>query len=864
MISQTGYALSTIHPSKRHIRAKWPGYSGYSMVTCALIFKSTDMKLKLLLILSLLFIGASGLNAQNGAKITGQIKDINGNSIIAATVTLHNAKDSQLVKTAVSNNSGSYELLGLKQGRYFIKVIALGMQKASTAIITVNENETVTAPALALKPAEKSLEGVTVVAQKPMVEVKADKMVMNVEGTINAVGNDALELLRKAPGVIVDKDDNVSLAGKNGVQVYIDGKPSPLSGTDLANYLKSLQSSQVESIELITNPSAKYEAAGNAGIINIKLKKNKTLGTNGSVNAGYNVGTYGRYNAGINLNHRTKKMNIFGNYNFNHALNLMQFSLQRSVLDTFFNQGSEIKMLNTNHSYKAGLDYFINKKSTLGVMITGNINDNTIRNLSQTPKIYIPTGVVQNLLVANNRTDGNRDNTNFNVNYKYTGTKGQELNLDADYGIYRIRSNQMQPNYYYNVNNQLYQTSVYNFIAPADIDILAIKADYEQNYKNGRLGFGAKTSFVNADNHFERYSVYNYSSVLDVPRSNQFNYSENINALYVNYNKQYKGKMVQLGVRMEHTNSKGDTYGLNSDGTVNKSTLIPFDRNYVNLFPNASITFNKNPMKQWSFSYSRRIDRPAYQNLNPFEFKLDEYTYQKGNTSLKPQYSDIVSITNVYKYKLTTKLSYSHVTDMFTQIIDTTEKSKTFISQRNMATQDIISLNISYPFQYKWYSAFVNVNSFYSMYKADFGGGTRNIDLNVATLSLYTQHSFRLGKGWTGELSGFYNSPTVWQGTFKSKALWSADAGISKPVLKNKGNIKASFTDMFRTLRFKGTTNFASQSSTFSGYGDSRQFKINFTYRFGSNQVKAARNRSSATEDESKRTQGGGGIGIGN
>lgn len=822
------------------------------------------MKQKLLLIAGAILLFTFGAKAQNSSKIVGQVKDANGNAVMAATVVLNNAKDSQLVKTAVSNNTGNYELLNIKPGSYFIVVTATGMQKNRSAAITVGENETVTTPLITLTQAAKSLEAVTVTSQKPMVEVKADKMVMNVEGTINAVGNDGLELLRRAPGVIVDKDDNISLAGKNGVQVYIDGKPSPLSGTDLSNYLKSLQSSQIEAIELITNPSAKYEAAGNAGIINIKLKKNKTLGTNGSVNAGYNVGTYGRYNAGLNLNHRTKTMNIFGSYNLSHNLNLMQMQLQRSVLDTFFDQGSEIKMLNTNHGYKAGVDFFINKKSTLGVMVNGNINDNTVRNGSQTPKSYIPTGVIANTLIANNRTDGSRDNINFNTNYKYTSGKGQELNLDADYGTYTIRSNQMQPNFYYDNNGQIIQTSVYNFIAPADINIAAFKADYEQDYKKGKLGFGGKTSFVKSKNHFERYTVYNTGSVLDVPRSNEFEYTENINALYVNYNKQYKNKMVQLGVRMEHTKSSGDTYGLNSDGSVKTSSMASFERNYVNLFPSASVTFNKNPMKQWSFSYSRRIDRPAYQNLNPFEFKLDEYTFQKGNTELTPQYSDILSITNVYKYRLTTKLSFSHVKDMFTQIIDTTEKSKSFITQRNLATQNIISLNVSYPFQYKWYSVFVNVNSFYSMYKADFGGGSRVVDLDVATLSVFMQHGFKLNKkGLAAELSGFYNSPTVWQGTFKSKALWSLDAGISKPIFKNKGNIKASFTDMFRSLKFRGSADFAGQLTRFSGYGDSRMFKIAFSYRFGSMQVKAARNRSSATDEENKRTQGGGGIGVG-
>jgi iron complex outermembrane recepter protein len=822
------------------------------------------MTKKLLLSIACTMFAITILKAQNFGNINGQIKDVNGNAIMAATVVLHNAKDSQLVKTAVTSNTGNYKIENVKTGNYFVKVTATGMQKAASGIFTVTENNTIDAPTVALTQATKNLEAVTVTSTKPMVEVKADKTVMNVEGTINAVGNDGLELLRRAPGVIVDKDDNVSLAGKNGVQIYIDGKPSPLTGTDLSNYLKSLQSSQIESIELITNPSAKYEAAGNAGIINIKLKKNKTLGTNGSLNAGYNVGTYGRYNAGLNLNHRTKKMNIFGSYNLNHALNLMQFNLKRSILDTLFDQRTNIKMLNTTNGFKTGVDFFIDKKSTIGILVNGNIGTNNINNLSTTPKTYAITGNTVNTLVANNTTKGIRNNVNVNTNYKYTASNGQDLNIDLDYGTYKITSNQIQPNIYYNNFGQIEQTSKYNFIAPTNISIASFKTDYEQNYKKGKLGFGGKISYVKSKNHFERYTVFNTGSVLDVPRSNEFIYTENVNALYVNYNKQYKGKMVQAGLRMEQTKSSGDTYALNGDASVKTSSIIPFDRNYVDFFPSASITFNKKPMNQWSFSYSRRIDRPAYQNLNPFEFKLDEYTFQKGNTSLRPQYTNIVSVTNVYKYKLTTKLSYSHVNDMFTQIVDTAEKSKSFITQKNLATQDIISLNVSYPFQKKWYSMFANINSFYSLYKADFGGGSRVINLDVATVAIFMQHSFKLGKGFTSELSGFYNSPTVWQGTFKSKSLWSVDAGISKPIIKNKGNIKASFTDMFRSLKFRGNIDFGGQFSQFSGYGDSRQFKINFSYRFGRTQIRAARNRNGSSEDENKRTQGGGSaIGVG-
>jgi hypothetical protein len=270
-------------------------------------------------------------------------------------------------------------------------------------------------------------------------------------------------------------------------------------------------------------------------------------------------------------------------------------------------------------------------------------------------------------------------------------------------------------------------------------------------------------------------------------------------------------------------------------------------------------------MKQWSFSYSRRIDRPAYQDLNPFEFKLDEYTFQKGNTDLRPQYTNSISVTNIYKYRLTTTLNYSHVADVFTQLVDTAEKSKSFITKKNLATQDIVSLNVSYPFSYKNYSVFGNLNTYYSMYKADFGGGNRNISLDVFSFNLYMQHSLKMGKkkDWTAEVSGFYNAPTIWQGTFESKAIWSIDGGVQKTIFKGKGNLKASVSDIFRSLRWSGSSNFAGQYMLASGTFESRQFKLNLTYRFGSNQVKAARQRKQASEEESKRTQGGG-QGIGN
>jgi hypothetical protein len=809
------------------------------------------------------FIAGLGLSFSTiqAQKVSGVVKDESGKGLEKTTVSLLRAKDSSVVKLAVSGTDGKFSFQSAS-GKFLVSVSHVGYIPRYSIVFEVSGD--VEVPVIQMAKAASNLQGVTVTSEKPMIEVRADKTILNVEGTINAVGNDALELLRKSPGVMIDKDDNISLAGKNGVQVYIDGKPSPLSGSDLSNYLKSVQSAQIEAIEIITNPSAKYEAAGNAGIINIKLKKNKSFGTNGSLSAGYVQGVYPKYNGGLNLNHRNKKINVFGNYNYNNGINLMQFTMKKEQFDTLFDQSNKIRFKNNTHGFKTGLDYFINAKSTIGTVISGNLANNDFTTAGPMYFTYIPTGQLTRILKATNTNNMQRDNMNANLNYRYAVTGGKELNIDADYGFFKIRSDQFQPNYYYQPDGVTEISRViYNMLSPTDIDLFSFKTDYEQNYKGGRLGIGGKIGIVNTDNDFKRFDVYTNNKVLDTAKSNRFQYKENINALYVNYNKQLKkGIMIQFGLRGENTHSRGNSTGLQKVSGNWKNYDSTFKRDYTDFFPSASLTFNKNPMKQWTFSYSRRIDRPAYQDLNPFEFKLNEYTFMKGNTLLRPQYTNSFGITNIYKYRLTTALNYSHVKDIFAQIPDTIDKTKGFLTKKNLATQDIVALNISYPYQYKWYGFFATMNANFSHYVADFGGGNRKVNQNVFAVTFYMQNSFKFGKGWTGELSGLYLSPSVWQGVFKTGNMGFVDIGLQKTVLKGKGSLKLAVSDVFKTMKWSGTSDFAGVHSEFKGHGEQQQIKLNFNYRFGSNQVKGASQRKSGIEDESKRAEGGqGGMG---
>lgn len=767
--------------------------------------------------------------------INGIVKDPGDKPLASASVTLQRAKDSAIIKIGITNSSGAYHFTSIPPGDYFTTVSHTGFYEKRSPLFEVREGEETAIPAIALEKAATSLQDFTVTAKKPIVEVKADKMILNVEGTINAVGLDALELLRKSPGVTVDRNDNLSLSGKTGVQVYLDGHPSPLTGKDLADYLKSLSSSMVESIEIIANPSAKYDAAGNGGIINIRLKKNKAGGTNGSLTGGYNIGIYSKYDGGISLNHRSGMTNFFGQYNYTRGRNANFMNQRRTVMDTLFTQ--RLDMLNKGHAqnFKVGADYFINKNNTAGLIVSGNTSANEISSNSRTAISYIPTGEVDRILIAGSNTTAKRKNLNLNLNYRYADSAGHEFNIDMDYGNYRLHNDQFQPNYYYTSkgDTELYRV-INRMISPTDIDICSLKTDYERTFKKGRLSFGAKTSFVQTKNIFDRYDITGNNNVLDTSRSNVFKYRENINALYANYNRQFKGVMIQIGLRMENTRSS--------------------NRNYTDFFPTGALTFNKNPKSQLNFTFSRRIDRPAYQDLNPFEFKMDEYTFVKGNTGLRPQYTNSIGITHTYKYKLNTSLNYSKVKDVLAQLVDTTERSKSFLTKKNLATQDLISLNINYSFTFRWYTAFANLNTYYSHYKANFGPG-RTVNLDVYVFNFYMQHSFNLGKGWKGEISGWYVSPSIWQGFSKSSEMWSVDAGLQKAIFKGAGNVKASVSDVFQSMRWKGTSNFAGQYSVATGGWESRLFKLSLTWRWGNTRMKESRQRKTGVEDENKRVK---------
>ena len=786
-------------------------------------------------------------------KISGIVTQADGKAVDYATVMLYSAADTSLVKGAITDSEGKYEFENIASGRYFINANLVGMGKGVAPVFDYAGGDK-TLEKITLEESATEIDQVTVIARRPIVEVKADKTVMNVEGNINSQGQNALELLRKAPGVVVDNNDNIMLKGKNSIRFQIDGRDVPMDSKDLAAYLKGLRAEDIAAIELITNPSAKYDASGNAGIINFKTRKNRTLGTNGSIGGEAIYGESLKGGGRFSINHRNQWFNAFGNYNNHFGDWHNEMNLVRDQEGRRFDQTSQMVDNNNNHNFKLGSDFFLNSKNTLGFVIDGRSAHGPWSNDSRAYISNLSTpDNIDSVLVATNYQPQHRNNINFNLNYRFADTSGHELTLDANRGYYRYKANSYQSNYYMDpTEEEVLEEKIYQNNTPTDIDMTILKADYEQNFLKGKLGVGYKMNHVTTDNTFDFYNVIDGNPVLNIDRSNSFEYDEMVNAGYVNYNRQVKKWGFQAGLRAEYTDWKGDLTSQKPDG----NQMV--EDNYLDFFPSGAITYSLNDKNQFNLTYSRRIDRPSYRDLNPFEDKLDELTYKKGNPFLRPQYTNSLELTHTFMGFFNTTLGYSHTNDMFTEYIDTAGNGAAYLQQGNIADQDNFTLSISTPLPIaKWWEGYLSITGILSSFDANFREGYSYSE-SFSTFNLYSEHNFILPKGWKFQVSGWFNSPSIWQATFRSKAMGSLDLGVKKQVFDGDGTISLTMGDVLGTARWSSVNDFTpGLYMTGNGTWESQTLRLNFDYKFGNKNVKGSSHRKTGTEDVNSRIKSG-------
>ena len=795
--------------------------------------------------------------AQKGTRITGSVIDGSQKTVESSTITLLRAKDSTTVKLSVANKEGVYSFEDIAQGKYLVSVSAMGHEKGFSEVFDIkNGTESYQVNTINLIPVAKTMGTVTVVARKPLVEQKIDRTVVNVDASVTNVGTSALEVLEKSPGVTVDKDGNISLKGKEGVMVMIDGRPTQLGGTDLANLLKNMNSNQLDQIEIMTNPPARFDAAGNAGVINIKTKKNKQAGYNGSLSLGYTQGFYPKYNEGFNFNYREGKVNLFTNLSHNYRGNWQQMTIQRNlrntstkVIENYFDQTANMNMEANSYNAKLGMDYFASKNTTVGFVFNGFSSPLEFHNRNVT-LISNQAGELENITKATVDNNNRWKNFSTNLNFRTVlDTTGKELTADVDYMGYNSRNSQYMVNSYFNQQNHATKPADTLVGAlPQNINIYSGRMDYTHPLKKGaRFEAGIKTSFVKTDNNARYDSILNGNVVNDVRRTNHFIYEENINAAYVNLSTPLSKKISsQLGLRLENTHAKGNQI----------TTGQAFDRNYTQLFPTAYFQYKANDKNNIGLNYGRRIRRPNYESLNPFVRFLDRYTYNEGNPELRPQFSHNIELSHTYKNFLTTTVNYNATNDIIQQVIEQ-KGEEAYAKQANIAKlrQVGLAVNANMPLN-KWWTNSIYLN----VYSNRFEGIVNNepVSFTASTFVMNGSEQFKISKTFTAELSGFYRTAGL-EGVVKIKPMGMLNVGFSQQILKNQGSLRLSVRDVFQSGWFSAESKYGNVDARFQEKRDSRQYSLAFTYRFSKGKMSniKKKNTGSASEEQNR-------VGVGN
>lgn len=805
----------------------------------------------------LLFVLHQICTAQTlSGKITGTVTDVQNIPLAGATIMLLHAIDSTRVKAGASAEDGKFSFKKLPAGRYVIQITATGYKKFTSSVLTVDaQHANLVLPAIAMAQANrKVLQKVVVTAKKPLVEHKMDRTIVNVESMLTAAGSNVMEVLSKSPGVFVDVDGNINLNGKGGVLVLIDDKPTYLSARDLAAYLRSLPAVMVEKIELISNPPARYDASGGA-VINLQLKKNKTQGFNGNVSIGYNQGVHGRSNYALTLNYRDKKINLFANLAYSRDAGYTSETSQRNYYNAA-GADSAVTLLNRQYAYssngynlRTGLDYYISARTTLGVLLTGGIRPRSDQ-LNYTSAQLNANQKPDSTALGSTAGDYQwySGGVNFNIQHKMK-KNGELITGDLDYVNIHANGTQRLSTDVYELNGSLSSANVILYRLPADINIWSAKTDYTLPLKgHADLDAGLKSSYVNTNYKNGWYNGVGSEFIPDYTKSDHFMYSENINAAYISSSKEWKRWAIKGGLRMENTRMQGHQPG---NMAIADSS---FKRNYTNLFPSFYFSWKADTSGHHTItlSYGTRIRRPNYQQLNPFLFYSDRYSYNTGNPLLQPLYMKGIELKYDYKSSFGVELAYMHINHLIQSIIQPV--GDVFISRPE-------NFGINYSFDLLSYLS-VNVIKawhvnasliyFHLINKGIANEQAVNNNINSGELELSNQ--FRLSKSWSAELSGFYASSHL-SGQTRTGAFWNLNAAVQKMILKNKGSLKLNANDIFHTIIRHDHITTAKQMLTDRTFEtDTRRIGIAFSYRFGkdTNNRKRSHNTGGAAEEQGR------------
>jgi hypothetical protein len=697
-----------------------------------------------------------------------------------------------------------------------------------------------------------TLKQATVTA-RPVFVQKADRLIVNVDAMIAQGGSNALELLGTLPGVVVSPNGTIQFNGRTGVLVLIDDKPTYLAAGDLANYLRSLPVSLLDKIELMSNPPAKYDAASGAGIILIRTKKLTEKGWNMQTSAAYIQAYYGRTNESLAGNYHRGKINVYGNFSYAHQDSHRQVDIDREYYNpdgtpqSFFTETSTYSPVRTNATGKTGLDYYLTPRSTLGVLWMG-VYSTSNNHSPEITTIDDPAGRLDSFTTAANSGRDHSSNNHVNLNFNHSfRTPGATLTADADYILYAASSDQLFLNTTYDSAGGLQSVDDEQDHLPTAIHIYTAKTDYTLPLTpHLRLETGAKYSSVSSDNTANYYYLLGDTLTPDYDKTNHFLYNEQIDAAYLSMARDGRRLSLQGGLRLESTESKGHQLG--NPEKADSS----FARRYTDLFPTGYLSYALDTAGRNSLrlSYGRRINRPNYQDLNPFVFLINRFTYTAGNPYLKPQYSDNLELAWTFRRMLTTTVFYNYTRDVQQEIIQSA--GSVFISETGNIghrTNLGVSINVNARPMKAW-----TTNGFVQVIDNRYDGfiGDSVLRTAVVSWSVNWNNQVTLRRAWAADLGGTYTSATT-DGQFVKAPLWMVYAGIQRKILHERGLLRLAARDIFHTYQPRGhLTNIPLATASFRNYVDTQVIGLVFNYSLSQGKTKHARKADAADEEQGR------------
>lgn len=763
--------------------------------------------------------------------LSGTVRD-SVSFLTGATVSLYSDQP-----TVLTDSTGRFNFSLKEKKTYRLTITHAGYQSYEQVIVLNSDTDL---GIISLRSSTTTMQAVVVTAQKPVIEIGSDPntLVYHVAASPDAAGQSALETLKKAPGVSIINNTTISLNGRSGVTIMLDGKLSYLSGKELIDLLQAMPSSSIKSIEIINSPGAKYDAAGTAGIINIRTNKIQTSGLNGSIGSGFSYGITLRQNTDINLNYRKNKLSTFfsyshfvGRYTYDYGTDRLQNN--RSYFSSTYDEDKRQRF-----NSRLGMDYAINQKHTVGWMASANFI--TGGGLTDTRTVIsLPGSVVTDQLLdaINDYYFQHTRRYNGNVNYQYEDKAGRRLNFDADIGYFNKANKNLQWNQYLDATEVLQSDTRYRTLNEIDIRLKAAKVDYTSNLWNGKIEAGMKIAGVKSVNDGQFYHVKNTDS-LDNRRSDYFSFNETVTSAYISYKNNWEKWSWQAGIRMENTDNRSDT----------------IKRNYTNFFPALSIGYKPRDVHNFSLAYSRRIDRPAYPDLNPFVYLLDELSYWQGNPYLQPQLTDRYSLQYVYRSSTVIGINYANTTHYYARITDSINGNQLVMIPRNVGSQRSLGFTLTQIIKIrKWWDATLNASALRLRNDITY---TKMVNFAVKQWAgrMNLVQRFKISSTFGAELTAIYNSRRLNAANEVHRHTSQVDIALQK-TFGEHAIVRLAFNDIYKGTRSRSVQDMDQFYIRSYGYYETRQIRLNFTWKLIDKNSKAPRVRSSALEAENGRVR---------